>query len=259
MVKFKNNEVLKAKIEKITFKTIHIGRLAPDEENNKYIYVTFYPISVTPMIRKRYPIITEGESCDIGGIECNLLQFMEELYDIIYLNHIDHKGTVVISIPWALVSCYKPCRIGEYWYEVPLEVMDTIHELVLSCNDEAYEKYKQKILDDIKDSFKNFKPKIYTDDDWRLLNEVVESEIKMTKEEAIEKLKEFNFIEDNGDIELQEAFDIAIKALEKVPYEDTISSQAILDLINHYYRFSSVNLQSKDRTLDDHKGEENEY
>lgn len=170
MIKFKNDEVLKAKIEKITFETIHIGRLVPDEENDKYIHITFYPMSAAPIITKRYPIMIEEESCHIGGIECNLLQFMEELYDTTYLNYIDHKGTIVICIPWALISCYKPCRIGEYWCEAPFEVMDTIHELVLLCNDEAYEKYKQKILDDIKDSFKNFKPKIYTYNDWRLLN-----------------------------------------------------------------------------------------
>jgi len=51
----------------------------------------------------------------------------------------------------------------------------------------------------------------------------------MTREEAIEKLRLFDFIGSNEDEEFLTALDMAIKALEQEPYEDCISRQAAMD------------------------------
>lgn len=163
MNKFKSNQ-----IKKITFEEIKLCILAPDGENDKYISITYLPTFVPsattkryPMeeglyyvdeIKKRYPIAIEEGSYYVDKIKPSLLHFIEELYSTTSLGH---KGIIVIGIPWHI---YLSTDSPEY--------VNDIYDLVPLCNDEVYEKYKQKTLDDLKDAFMNFETKVYTDKDW---------------------------------------------------------------------------------------------
>lgn len=201
MIKFKNGEFLEVsnQIEKITVEKINICIFAPDEEN---MHIMYQPTSGTSIKARKYPILIEGDSCSVSRIKRNILQFMEELYES--LDYIEYKGIISISVPSTLIYCYKLFCTNGYWNQELLEFMDVIHDLVFSCNDESYEKYKQiectefisdsvlnmvddyikrteysdivfnlgrrngkqKLLDDFKDAFMNFEPKVYTDKDW---------------------------------------------------------------------------------------------
>lgn len=60
----------------------------------------------------------------------------------------------------------------------------------------------------------------------------------MTREEAIARIREHMVIHKMDEpraIHISEALDMAIKALEQQPCEDTISRQAAIDSLNEYF------------------------